>query len=237
MRGKRFFAMVHEIACDTWWAFKVHLEGYIGLKRQNRSDYIFRGQANAQWPLEATIDRQFPNLDAPARVEKLTRLLDVFARELRGVDELPFPRRSPRVELWARHYGLPTTVSDWSESPYVAAFFAFEGCDAGKHEQVAIWTLDQRSIAEIEDYGEIVLEDDPEIENTRIIEQRGVWTRVNVSKNLDEIEKLRLWKYVIPASEKQLALRDLDEMLITNRALFRSSDAVAKTAILREELD
>jgi hypothetical protein len=73
-------------------------------------------------------------------------------------------------------------------------------------------------------------------ENVRAIQQRGVFLRLPVGVVAEDALSDGLWKYTIPHSERKLALSDLDEMLITAKALFQDRDAAARTAIIRESL-
>ncbi len=60
--------------------------------------------------------------------------------------------RLPPRSLWSQfalgqHYGVPTRFLDWSESPYVAAYFAVSGArfklnEENSRNRLAVWALD-----------------------------------------------------------------------------------------------
>ena len=99
---------------------------------------IYRGHANAEWKVESSLDRLEkkyptkpniggsipPHFDAP-RVERKTHLrrFKEFARG-RLVKEIP----DSDDEWWAlaQHHGLATPMLDWTYSPFVSLYFAFE---------------------------------------------------------------------------------------------------------------
>lgn len=138
-------------------------------------------------------------------------------------------------ELLARHHGLPTPILDWTMSPYVAAFFAFTDSASETSEWVSVWTFDREafahgSLAEIE-----VIDDIDRIQfNPRAIEQRGVFLRIGTTKKtIEQLLSQHLFRYDIPSSERQLALADLDQMLVNARTLFRDLDGAARSAAWR----
>lgn len=113
---------------------------------------IYRGQANTEWKVESTLDRlekrypTRPNLgdgvpnefDCP-RVNRDTHLRR-FKETARGKLISNIPSEDNDSELWAlaQHHGLATPMLDWTYSPAVALFFAFEDelCECnGKREE------------------------------------------------------------------------------------------------------
>jgi hypothetical protein len=133
--------------CDSWRQFEQRLENYLRMEMLARRRYIFRGHSDARWSLSTTLDRfvQQSGVSDPVAAQQM--LLAEFAKEAVGIVDprLATVERQMRLELLARHHGLPTTILDWTRSPYVAAFFAFGGLPASRAvelEKVAIWCLD-----------------------------------------------------------------------------------------------
>lgn len=101
--------------------------------------YIYRGQANHSWPLRSSLDRheeQYPKrknlggtnppfFNRPALTEQ--EHLSAFRRAIRG-RRGQYPPKLCDDECWAlgQHHGLKTPLLDWTRSPFVALFFAFE---------------------------------------------------------------------------------------------------------------
>jgi hypothetical protein len=101
--------------------------------------FVYRGQADSDWPVRSSLDRleaKFPqrkNLSGknppyfrrPPLTEK--EHMAAFKRAMRGRLGLGV-EGLPDDEWWAigQHHGLATPLTDWTRSPFVALFFAFE---------------------------------------------------------------------------------------------------------------
>lgn len=90
--------------------------------------YIFRGQASADWKLASSLERILGNTwstDSVRRFEDYA--LDVFRSKFHlyaGENHEPKTRLGWLSLL--QHHGAPTRLLDFSESPYVALYFALE---------------------------------------------------------------------------------------------------------------
>jgi hypothetical protein len=204
--------------------------------------YLFRGMGNADWRLSSSFDRQFSSLDRDQRLLLWEQLTQEWRR---SCEETGMPDSVLRDDqkLWAlgQHNGLPTRLLDWTTSPYVAAFFAFEDWPAQlPHEfsHVAIWVLHLDNQVWSRETGvEIVTP--PALENIRLKNQSGKFTlsRTPLATLEEYVEQFSigsaLTKVVLPASEALPALPDLDSMGINSYHLFTDLTGLAKMATMR----
>lgn len=127
------------------------------------SDPLFRGQRNCDWRLETTLEREREgvslseylrtmcqvhvrvDVSVPMRWPNLEEEVDGLSqRGLRSIVLFPTVEEHTTAILsfmaYLRHHGFPSPFLDWSRSPYVAAFFAFEWADPHA-EEVAIYVF------------------------------------------------------------------------------------------------
>jgi hypothetical protein len=220
---------------ETWAVFKNDLGDYASRNFQRRAQLVFRGHTDTNWPLQSTLDRHRPDFKSDEqRAECFAALIREFRREAVGLASASytFPL-GDALELLARHHGLPSTLLDWTESPYVASYFAFDGAADARSASVAVWMLD-RTLLKPEWFGTVIdLIDDRDLLrfNVRAIEQRGVFTRVlTVKQPAEQLLSDALVKFELPSTERGVALAELDAMTITAKNLFRDFDGAARTA-------
>lgn len=206
-----------------------------------RGMYLFRGQASADWALESSFDRWFRG-NANEKVNTSKRLLAHFREECESVDSMEgFLQDEVRALALAQHFGMPTRLLDWTESPYVAAFFAF--CDSLWNDvacgDVAVWVLDARSPIWTKEMGvEIVKVTGAG--NIRVRNQAGRFTyALTPFRTLEDFvshcdwEGPALIKYCIPMEEARAALADLDAMGINHARVYPGLEGCARAAGMR----
>lgn len=127
-------------------------DGFLEWVHQLQGSWCFRGQREARWSLSTSLDRSArrdfstPTSSGYWHVDRDSE----ESKNLRHFTEQDDPHtlRKPAVDdigSWyaaMQHYGTPTRFLDWSMSPYVAAYFAFEHEAVEDQKYSAIWALD-----------------------------------------------------------------------------------------------
>ena len=115
---------------------------FLGSEQFRLSRWVFRGQSNADWPFQPSLER-FANLirERPQSVEAYG--LTEFRRHAHHYTTVT-PSDTLEWLALLRHHSAPSRLLDFTKSPYVAAFFAT--AEAASNEGAAIWAIDSLAI-------------------------------------------------------------------------------------------
>lgn len=187
IHNKTIDGMIPSCRVESWEDFDQVVKHYCD--NDTEGNYVFRGQKHYKWQLEPTLDRLINGAVTRDIAEKQ---LHNFRLSTRGrINDKAI--LSNDSELWAlgQHHGLATPLLDWSLSPYVALFFAFEGEDdptwVDDNGEVSnysrtIFVLNKSFIQDLNDIdnskdGEVLKIVEPSIDDHgRLVNQAGLFT-------------------------------------------------------------
>jgi hypothetical protein len=208
------------------------------------TNYVYRGHANSNWKLEPTLDRVITDPESSDRDDHLLK----FKYETRGRRGPNPPNLENENDWWAlgQHHGLHTPLLDWTESPFVALYFAAATAENEDSDEMVVYSLFQNGVNrinyEIKNSTKIntINGHKPTVkivrplsdENSRLVSQRGLFTRgpnnvdleswVKQYTELDaELENIIvLIKITMPKDNIAGCLRYLNRMNISHSTLF-----------------
>lgn len=207
------------------------------------SDWVFRGHKDHNWSLASTLER-IGSKSLELRENHLNRFRKECRRTLKENTHL---LDLDENEFWAmgQHYGLATPLLDWSYSPYVALFFAFED-KVDEEDYRVIYALNRGRISrELPEFSaELFFE--PKVDPFgRLTNQSGMFTIAPPCTTLEDslIDTLRSNGFIQPvdiagfickiyikssAKSRSNCLNDLRNMNIHNGTLFPDLIGAAK---------
>ena len=125
-----------ELYIPTWEEAKQYFTNLL-----NENDFwIFRGHYKSEWKLQPSLERILSNKPLDLAIE--SKIILEFQR--RAHQYLPSRHLPQSLLEWIalmQHHGSPTRMLDWTQSPYIAAFIAFENVYKEKGD-IAIWAID-----------------------------------------------------------------------------------------------
>ncbi|MEO8592974.1 MAG: FRG domain-containing protein [Candidatus Solibacter sp.] len=217
------------------------------------SNWAFRGERDASWPLYSGISRYLMNfgVDRKAWPEQEGRILRVFKRKAHQyLEQPPDPEDDFNWLALMQHHGAPTRLIDFTWSPYVAAFFALERT----LNDGVVWAMnpaavtssrvdrrmDPRSEGNLARYylkgnQRFIWMGEPQTMNRRLIAQSGTFAvpgviDVPVEEILsDRDQENILAKFVLSNAVRERGMRELYRMNITYATLFPDLDGLARS--------
>ncbi len=230
-----------------------------GAARFRLSPLLFRGHAKASWRLETSLERYtrrtYSMQDYYRVMEGVRPAVESFTQRgwdlphgYSNDDWPPGPPQGYGFMVHLRHQGFPSPLLDWTQSPYVAAFFAFNSACEG--DQVAIYTFVEYSDlvkGGMPDKATIVGCGHYVTTSPRHLNQQSQYTycKKRVEGNFvycsheeafarNDEEQDVLNKFVLPATERKTAMQRLHLMNISAYSLFGSEESLLSTMAYQE---
>jgi FRG domain len=215
---------------------------------ENLTSTVFRGHRKAAYPLNTTFHRsgrrnltRYTYEDVPALCRHVEATLDTRynlddANDFGGLLYL------------AQHHGYPTPLLDWTRSPFVAAYFALgNATEQAEDEQparvflfnLAGWPhVRVNTIAELRPmFAPLSLR---ATHNPRALPQQSIPMFSNivdiegfVVREEQRLQRRFLQRVDIPASERRIAMRELNAMGVTAASLFPGLDGLCRALAAR----
>ncbi len=140
---------MNEFDCRDWEHFEELLASFFKRSPRDRDMYVFRGQADSEWLLMSTLDRFVPLLrETDSEAVERELISEFVASAIPSLSDIA-DMNETATRVIARHHGVPSSLIDFTTSPYIAAFFAcFDGVHDSKAApgKIAIWALNRAMI-------------------------------------------------------------------------------------------
>lgn len=215
--------------------------------------YLFRGQSCSSWAIDSSFDRIHKDKSPKERDDLYDKMITRFGKAFSQMTPMRGGRFDEflakgghltfaQLETIGQHYGMPTRLVDWSQSLYVAVFFALSKMVDCSDGMVAVWALDSR-FTEIYSRDSLELRDDIHEENQRQLWQVGKFVR-NKTPVCDMamlFEEPNSWvssdalkgpplliKMTLPETAYHDAMDDLEMMRISSLTLFPGLEGVVR---------
>jgi hypothetical protein len=256
---------------DTWEAFEDELRT-LRIERERSNDFLktpllFRGQENSCWLLTTTQDRvqeQALFKDYYRKISRFRSQIETLTGNDWLIPEYPEVEKAVRsydfdLELWSgrgpgyaymaylRHHGFPSPLLDWTQSPYVAAYFAFRKASPKVSKRIAIYVFSEirnkvsgNQMSVLYRYGPYVKTHRRHVlqqsEYTLCLRFDNEWRFEKYDVIFDQSSRQQgaCWKFTIPTIERPKVLGLLDQYNLNAFSLFGSEDSLMETLAQRE---
>jgi hypothetical protein len=238
---------VLEFQLDQWDA----LFDLINNRLLEYPTFAYRGHAKESWRLRSTLDRLIDvSPTAHADFDRMQHL-ERFKLAIRG-RRGPHPQPLTDEDDWwaiGQHFGLATPLLDWTDNPYVGAFFAFEeefdfADEDNDSRNRVIYGIEKDLHAYVDSelhphLSALEFVQPHSDDNARLVNQGGLFTKMPTDFDLEtslvneiaeDCDQVLLLKIVIPekAGDRHRFLKALNRMNINYLTLFPDVGGASK---------
>lgn len=237
------------LVVGKWEAFRAWAGG---MARVGLIHNLYRGESNHTWPLRTSFHRMGKTYTLK---QYITQIIPGIYDEVATIADRQWNLQNTYGFLsflaFLQHHGFPTPLLDWTRSPYIAAYFAFEGVkDTGPESdnvsvywfQVEDFVKAWKQMVDLEvDIPHVSVVPTSAMGNPKQHIQQGVFTFSTVDDLMVHMSGLEaagqaegksiapyIIEYQMPITEKPAALRDLTLMGITHTSLFPGVDGLCR---------
>ena len=237
-------AIAETTKISTWEGFRAWVDDV----RTNDRSAIFRGIARSSYGLKTSFHRtgrvdleRFRDSDFP--------MFRDLAETIGGIKFTGAPEDNGALWGYAQHHGFPTPLLDWTESPYIAAYFAFserlENQKLNDDEPVKIYYLNGKFVeinrpmnVKISDvYPRVWVFKPSSKGNQRLVFQQGLFLMSNILEieaYLVSLNKENLRAIEMPVALARKVIDELAYMGVNHLSLFPGLDGAAKHAMYKQ---
>lgn len=213
----------------------------------------YRGEENAALTLVPSIQRSQKRLSAERYITN-----DFYIRAKQILNNPPAKHNYAGWVSLMQHYGLPTRMLDWSQSPLIAVFFATETYRETPDKDACVWVLSPGLFNEMEGFGNCIYPIDadttqemllpafkhahhnPDLKDKilacsstekdlRMYAQQSNFTVHNSLRRLEDIcDENMLYRIIIPCGRKKYFIDSLRVFGITQGSIYPDLDHISK---------